>query len=519
MQMSRIRLFTLLAVAAALAGCADRAPNPAGSDLDRAAPAAARSVGAGEAQGRYMVTLNTHAGDVAGLARRTVAEHGGTLHHLFDEPGQKVFAASLPEAAVAALRRNPQVAEVRPELVFTADGPITQSGATWGLDRVDQRDRPLNGTYVYGWTGAGVWAYVIDTGIRPTHGDFGGRASIGYDARPYDARGGLPYGRDCYGHGTHVAGTIAGTTYGVAKGVNVVGVRVGYECTQNMYESDIIAGIYWVRDQKVAYPSRPMVANLSLGGPASPTLDNAVTTLISAGVTAVVSAGNANANACNSSPSRVGGALTVGASTSADARASFSNYGSCLDLFAPGENITSLSYASDNGTTVMSGTSMASPHVAGTAALYLQENPGATPATVHSAIRSRATPNRLTSVGSGSVNLLLYTRSVVNAGIDGESYIYVADDNNWTYHTWTASATGGRAPYHYYWEVSYPQAGQGWAHVGSDSPSVTFGVMAMDGDISLRVTVTDDDGVVGQGFLTVDVAGPGGGCGPQVLIC
>jgi subtilisin family serine protease len=283
-------------------------------------------------------------------------------------------------------------------------------------------------------------------------------------------------------------------------------------------ESDLIAGIYWVRDQKVANPSRPMVANLSLGQPGSTTVDNAITNLISSGVTVVTSAGNNNTNACNSSPARVPGALTVGATTSLDARASFSNYGSCLDLFAPGQDITSLSHSSDGGTALNSGTSMAAPHVSGAAALYLEENPGSAPATVHNALRSRATPNRVSNNGSGSVNLLLYSRPVIHVGIDGESYIYVPDDNNWDFHTWTASVSGGRAPYTYQWEVSYPDAGQGWAGVGTNS-STTFGVVASDGDIELRVTVTSDDGAVAQGFLHVEVAGPGSGCGPQVIIC
>jgi len=515
MRKRRSLLGTLLLAATALAGCSDvttpvRAP--------AAAPAAAALPSAAQANaGRWLVLLKEGA-DPAAEARSAAAAHAGKVHHVFEERELKAFAITLPQGAAEALRRNPRVAEVREDGVYTLHAPTTQTGATWGLDRVDQRDRPLNGSYVYAYSGAGVWVYLIDSGIRPTHGDFGGRASIGYDARPYDARGGLPYGRDCLGHGTHVAGTVGGTTYGVAKGVSLVGVRVTTECTTGYVESDLIAGIYWVRDQKVANPSRAMVANLSLGQPGSTTVDNAITTLISSGVTVVTSAGNSNANACNYSPARVAGALTVGATTSLDARASFSNYGSCLDLFAPGQDITSLSHSSDFGTALSSGTSMAAPHVSGVAALYLEENPGAAPATVHNALRSRATPGRVSNNGSGSVNLLLFSRTVIYVDIDGESYIHVPDDNDWDFHTWTAVVSGGRAPYTYQWEVSYPDAGQGWGGVGTN-PSTTFGVMAADGDIELRVTVTSDDGAVAQGFLHVEVTGPGSGCSPEVIFC
>jgi subtilisin family serine protease len=284
-------------------------------------------------------------------------------------------------------------------------------------------------------------------------------------------------------------------------------------------ESDLIAGIYWVRDQKVANPLRPMVANLSLGQPGSATVDNAITTLISAGVTVVTSAGNSNANACSYSPARVPGALTVGATTSTDARASFSNFGSCLDLFAPGQDITSLSHSSDAGTALNSGTSMAAPHVSGVAALYLEEKPGSAPAAVHNALRLRATSSyQITGAGSGSVNLLLFSRPVIYVDIAGELIINVPDDNNWSYHTWTAEVGGGRAPYTYQWEVSYPDIGQGWTGVGTSS-STTFGVMAANGNIDLRVTVTSDDGAVSQGFVHVWVTGPGNGCSPQVFFC
>jgi subtilisin family serine protease len=273
----------------------------------------------------------------------------------------------------------------------------TQSNAPWGLDRIDQRSRPLSGTFTYTRTGSGVRAYVIDTGILPNHTQFCSRAAVSYDAL-----GGN--GIDCNGHGTHVAGTIGGSTYGVAKGVLLRGVRV-LNCSGSGTWSQIIAGIDWVRANHV----KPAVANMSLGGGANSSVDTAVNNLINAGVTVVVAAGNSNANACNYSPARVGNAITVGSTTSSDARSSFSNYGSCLDIFAPGSSITSAWHTSTTATNTISGTSMASPHVAGVAALYLSGSTTASPATVRNALVSNATTNVVTSAGTGSPNRLLFT--------------------------------------------------------------------------------------------------------------
>lgn len=276
----------------------------------------------------------------------------------------------------------------------------TQTGATWGLDRVDQRDRPLNGTYIYNPLAANVRAYIIDSGIRTGHTQFGSRLLSGYSAIN-DGRG----TNDCNGHGTHVAGTVGGTTWGIAKQVRLVPVRV-FGCSGGSANSTIIAGIDWVRANRVL----PAVANMSLGGGASTATDNATNNLINSGVTVVVAAGNSNANACNYSPARVANAVTVGSTTSTDARSSFSNFGSCVNIFAPGSSITSAWSTSTSASNTISGTSMASPHVAGAAALYLTNNPSASPATVRNWLYANATTNRLTGLGTGSPNRLLYTR-------------------------------------------------------------------------------------------------------------
>ncbi len=306
------------------------------------------------------------------------------------------FSATLNAGQLNALQHNPNVDYIEQDMEVTA--ATTQTGATWGLDRVDQRDLPLNGSYSYTPDGAGVRAYIIDTGINTSHTLFGGRATSGYDA----VDGGAA--TDCNGHGTHVAGSVGSSTYGVAKGVSLVAVRV-LDCAGSGTNSGVIAGMDWVTANHV----KPAVANMSLGGGASTAVDDAVNRMHNAGVTVVVAAGNENQNACNVSPSRAANAITVGATTSTDARASYSNYGSCVDVFAPGSSITSTWYSSNTATSTISGTSMASPHVAGIAALYLQGAPTATPATVANAIISTSTLNKVTSAGTGSPNRLVYS--------------------------------------------------------------------------------------------------------------
>ena len=309
------------------------------------------------------------------------------------------FSGELSDDAVEQVRSHPDVAYVEADQEVTASA--TQSPATWGLDRIDQRALPLTNSYTYDRTGSGVTAYIIDTGIRATHNEFGGRVTAGATAIN-DGRG----SSDCNGHGTHVAGTVGGSTYGVAKAVTLVPVRV-LDCNGSGSTSGVIAGVDWVTSH---HTSGPAVANMSLGGGVSTTLDNAVSRSISDGVTYAVAAGNENTNACNGSPARVGSALTVGSTTSSDARSSFSNYGSCVDLFAPGSSITSAWWTSNTATNTISGTSMASPHVAGAAALYLQGHPTASPSTVSSAINGGATTGVVSNAGTGSPNRLLYSR-------------------------------------------------------------------------------------------------------------
>ena len=340
------------------------------------------------------------------IASNLAAIYNGKVKHVYKH-ALSGFSIELSETDAQALSQDARVKYVEEDGIVSAY--TTQTGATWGLDRIDQRDRPLNGTYTYTPTGAGIHVYVIDTGIRTAHTQFGGRASISYDSI-----GDGQNGNDCNGHGTHVAGTVGGSTYGVAKGVTLHAVRV-LDCAGNGTDSTVIAGVDWVTANHV----NPAVANMSLGGGASSTIDTAVQNSINSGVTYAIAAGNDGLNACNYSPARVAAAITVGNSNSSDARSSTSNYGSCLDIFAPGSSITSAWYTSNTATNTISGTSMASPHVAGVAALYLQGNPTASPATVASAITSTATSGRLTGIGTGSPNLLLYSLLTTGGGTGG----------------------------------------------------------------------------------------------------
>ncbi|NBC87671.1 MAG: S8 family serine peptidase [Bacteroidetes bacterium] len=350
--------------------------------------------------GQYIVVLHEEAVSVkSDAAIRSIATSmlgkSADLRYTYTTALQGFTAAGVSEKQAETLSSDSRVKFVEQDR--TVHAYATQSGATWGLDRVDARSG-TDGDYNYTATGAGVNAYIIDTGILPTHNDFGSRASTFYDAFN-DGQNGV----DCDGHGTHVAGTVGGSEYGVAKDVTLYGVRV-LDCSGGGTLSSVTNGADYVAQNH----TKPAVANMSLGGGASSTIDNAVQGMINAGVTTVVAAGNSDTDACNQSPARVADAITVGSTTSSDSRSSFSNYGSCVDIFAPGSNITSAWYTSNSATNTISGTSMASPHVAGGAALFLEDNPGASPSQVTNALTSTATQGAISGV-NGSPNLLLYS--------------------------------------------------------------------------------------------------------------
>ncbi|WP_282694136.1 S8 family peptidase [Streptomyces sp. CC208A] len=397
MRASRRRISTVAATAVAALALGSFAALPA-----TAAPAAAEGVienaGAeGTVPGSYIVTLHESTQAETARGRAVASKFGAKIERTYTS-ALNGYAVELSEAQAKKLAADPAVKSVVQNRVFHVDG-TQPSPPSWGLDRIDQKALPLNQSYTYpDSAGQGVTAYIIDTGVRISHSDFGGRAFNGYDAIDNDNTA-----QDGHGHGTHVAGTVAGSSYGVAKKAKIVGVRV-LNNQGSGTTAQVVAGIDWVTRNAV----KPAVANMSLGGGIDSALDQAVRNSIASGVTYAVAAGNDNSNASNYSPARVGEAITVGSTTSTDARSSFSNYGSVLDLFAPGSSIKSAWNSSDTATNTISGTSMATPHVAGAAALYLADNPSATPAQVSTALVNAATPNVVTSPGSGSPNRLLY---------------------------------------------------------------------------------------------------------------
>lgn len=374
------------------AACMETPTNPAVATSEEGASLSA----SGQViPGRFIITVRDGV-DPAAVAR----DHGVSPQYVYHS-ALNGFAGAMSDIARSGLAGDARVSRIEPDGIAQAWG--TQSNATWGIDRIDQRSLPLSGTYTYTATGSGVTAYIIDTGIRFDHSEFGGRAVTGYDAV---TSGGSA--ADCNGHGTHVSGTVGGATYGVAKAVRLVAVRV-LDCSGSGSWSGVIAGMDWATANHAA--GTPAVANMSLGGGASASVDAAVDRMIDDGIAVGVAAGNGNQagiaqDACKYSPARVARAMTIGATGKTDAKTSWSNYGKCVDWFAPGLSITSSWYTSSTATNTISGTSMATPHTVGVAALYLQGNPGASPQTVRDALYANTTKGIVTSSKSTNNHLL-----------------------------------------------------------------------------------------------------------------
>ncbi|MFA2962551.1 S8 family peptidase [Acinetobacter pittii] len=374
------------------------------SHLTYAAPATTNSVlSSSEAKGiiknQYIVILNKDVGSSNEFAQGIAKQHGGKVLQTYDAV-LKGFAIYLPDVAgtafVEAMKKNPKVVSVENDTIMKIDA-TTQSNPDWGLDRIDQRNLPLDSAYSYLQTGSGTTAYIVDTGILSTHQQFSGRVLSGYTAIS-DGNG----TNDCHGHGTHVAGTVGGSTYGVAKNVSLVPIRI-LGCDGSGASSNVIAGLDWI----LKNGKKPAVVNMSLGGEANASLDSAVENLFNNSYVMVVAAGNSNTDACSSSPARVSKAITVAATDSTDTRASYSNYGSCVDIFAPGSQINSSWIGSNTATKVLNGTSMATPHVVGVVAEMLQSTPTATPQTISNNLLNQAS-NNVVKNPSGSPNRLLY---------------------------------------------------------------------------------------------------------------
>ncbi|SDF77919.1 Serine protease, subtilisin family [Lentzea fradiae] len=451
-------------------------------------------------QDSYIVVLKDDAvprSEVGGRAGDLATRYGGRIGFTY-RSAFKGFSATMSKQQAKRLAADPAVAYVEQDRTVQV---LTDqlNPPSWGIDRIDQADLPLDSRYSYGTDASNVTAYVIDTGINYDHADFGGRATFGFDAFT-DGRN----GKDCQGHGTHVAGTVGGATFGVAKNVKLKAVRV-LNCLGGGSVATEAAGVDWVTGNAVL----PAVANMSLytgtANEPSRVLDDAVRASIARGVTYVVAAGNFNDDSCKYSPQRVTETINVMATSRTDARASFSSYGTCSDLFAPGQDIVSASYSNNTGSATMSGTSMASPHVAGAAALYLADNPAKTPAEVHAAILAQATPNKVTNPGSNSANLLLRTNT---GGVPGVSV--TSPGNQTTALNGTVSlqltASGGTAPYT--WSATGLPAG-----LSISSSGLVSGTATAAGTYTVTATATAAAG--GSGSTTFTWAVGSAACATQ----
>jgi hypothetical protein len=472
-----------------IAACNDAstAPSPSQSSAPKA-PAVAPSSDAWT--GHYIVVLRDGAPSSEALVHRhslssalKMDQHFGTVLH--------GFAAAVSDADVDSLRSDPDVESIVQDRFVHQLG--TETGMGWALDRVDQKLMPLNGSFAYGATGAGVNIYVVDGGIRYTHTEFGGRAKSAYDAL-----GGN--GADCSGHGTGVAGIAAGSVHGVAKGATIWSVRV-FPCSGTSPLSSILAGVDWV----TANHKSPAVANLSLGALAAPILDTAVERSIRSGVTYVTAGGNNNGDACLMSPGKLKDVINVGATDASDTRASWSNYGTCIAMFAPGVSVPSADYYSDVALAAWNGTSMSAPMVSGAAALYLQLHPTASPATVRAAILANSTGTTLKNI-TGSGDRLLYTGWIgtlpavapaapvapppvaaktppvapVIPSVVGAAVSYKCASNVCAFDASSSKPASGVASYAWTFGDGHLGTGSKWTHTYPSSASYTWSVKIVD---------------------------------------